>query len=287
MPDPDWRLFNLPEVRKDFCHFHPVVPGELDAMLLTSKAALAPLLDHSTQVNSDFFPVLDLGAERSRYLGPVRRRDQRPLPRPLRFRRPGRGTRPILPDDRRGECVRHCAPDSLDPHRDRACDSADTRSNRPTRPGSIHPMAMPTKGSAAGSPGVRAGEPASSWALWAREYNSAFTAWHAGTRGWMDSSFTGRCTHGSTGTRRRRRCAPTVEFRELLARGAYRDAAVPSATPAGRSPREALLGRARPASRRRRDLAHRGGPAGRGSRGDRQPGQGLTTPRRPTSGPGS
>jgi hypothetical protein len=38
-------------------------------MLLTSKPALAPLLDHTTVINSDFFPVLDLGAERSRFLG--------------------------------------------------------------------------------------------------------------------------------------------------------------------------------------------------------------------------
>jgi len=37
--------------------------------MLTSRPALAPLLDRSAQVNSDFFPVLDLGAERSRFLG--------------------------------------------------------------------------------------------------------------------------------------------------------------------------------------------------------------------------
>jgi hypothetical protein len=77
--------------------------------------------------------------------------------------------------------------------------------------------------------GVRAGEPASSWPLWAREYNSAFSAWHAGTRGWLDSSFT-KPVHAWL----ERNKAPdalraTVAFRELIARGAYRDAAAPAA----------------------------------------------------------
>ena len=62
-------MFQLPEVQKDLCHFHPVVPQDLEALLLTSRPALAPLLDNMPQVNSDYFPVLDLGAERSRFLG--------------------------------------------------------------------------------------------------------------------------------------------------------------------------------------------------------------------------
>ena len=56
-------------MQKDLCHFHPVVPQDLEALLLTSRPALAPLLDNMPQVNSDYFPVLDLGAERSRFLG--------------------------------------------------------------------------------------------------------------------------------------------------------------------------------------------------------------------------
>jgi hypothetical protein len=40
----------------------------LDRLLLVDRAGLAPLLDGPVGANSDFYPVLDLGAERARFL---------------------------------------------------------------------------------------------------------------------------------------------------------------------------------------------------------------------------
>jgi hypothetical protein len=68
LPAPDWKTFELAEVKKDLCHFYPIRPRDLEALLLTTRPALAPLLDGVTEINSDFYPVLDLGAERARFL---------------------------------------------------------------------------------------------------------------------------------------------------------------------------------------------------------------------------
>src|SRR6185312_10698369 len=53
---------------EDLCAFLPFTPAMLDATLLAERATLAPLLDDYRGPNSDFFPVLDLGAERARFL---------------------------------------------------------------------------------------------------------------------------------------------------------------------------------------------------------------------------
>lgn len=226
VPDPDWSVFAMPEVRQDLCHFHPIVPGEMDAMLLTSKAALAPLLDGTTEINSDFFPVLDLGAERSRFLGQSAAAINGLFKGLYDFAGPP-GARPIVPDGRRVSAfgtvpriasILNGTELRLGGNKAEPADTAWDDS----------PLADANDGIRRWLVGVRAGEPASSWALWAREYNSAFSAWHLGTRGWTDSSFT-RPVHAWLDRNR----APdalraVVDFRELLARGAYRDAAAPA-----------------------------------------------------------
>ena len=224
--DPDWGVFAFPEVKQDFCHFHPVVPSDLDMMLLTSKPALAPLLDRTTEVNSDFFPVLDLGAERSRFLGKSASAVNGLFNGLYDFAGPA-GSKPIVPDDRlrsafgsipritavlKATKLRHGGA-KVEPS-DAAWDSA--------------PHEDVNEGIRRWLAGVRAGEPASSWSLWTREYNSAFSAWHDGTRGWIDSAFT-RPVHAWL--ERNRAPEPlraVVSFRELMALGAFRDAAAPA-----------------------------------------------------------
>jgi spermidine synthase len=67
LPAPDWSVFQQPAVRADLCRFRPVTPEVLEASRLVSRRELAPVLASFGQPNSDYYPVLDLGAERRRY----------------------------------------------------------------------------------------------------------------------------------------------------------------------------------------------------------------------------
>jgi predicted membrane-bound spermidine synthase len=67
-PEPDWSVFAGEAILKDLCHVHPLKPAMLDKSRVLDRAALAPLLDRWGGANSDFYPMLDLGAERTRYL---------------------------------------------------------------------------------------------------------------------------------------------------------------------------------------------------------------------------
>jgi spermidine synthase len=64
---PDWSVFQYPELRKDLCRFVPFTSSALDALYLAGRSELAPLLASLKQPNSDYYPVLDLGAERRRF----------------------------------------------------------------------------------------------------------------------------------------------------------------------------------------------------------------------------
>jgi predicted membrane-bound spermidine synthase len=65
---PDWSVTRLPALQHDLCRFLPMREAALDRVLLIDRAGLEPLLEGNTQVNSDFYPVLDLGAEQARFL---------------------------------------------------------------------------------------------------------------------------------------------------------------------------------------------------------------------------
>jgi spermidine synthase len=67
LPSPDWSVFAYPELVRDLCRFLPLTPAVLDALRLAGRAELMPLLDTFGQPNSDFYPVLDLSAERRRF----------------------------------------------------------------------------------------------------------------------------------------------------------------------------------------------------------------------------
>jgi hypothetical protein len=67
MPSPDWSVFGYPALRKDLCSFIPLTPTVLDGLHLAGRAELQPLLETMGQPNSDYYPVLDLGAERRRF----------------------------------------------------------------------------------------------------------------------------------------------------------------------------------------------------------------------------
>lgn len=67
LPSPDWSVFGSPALRHDLCRFLPLTPTVLDGLHLAGRAELQPLLETMSQPNSDYYPVLDLGAERRRF----------------------------------------------------------------------------------------------------------------------------------------------------------------------------------------------------------------------------
>jgi spermidine synthase len=68
LPPARWEVFDAPGVQQDLCHTYRFSAAMLNAARLLDRAPLAPLLDGWSQPNSDYYPVLDLGAERTRYL---------------------------------------------------------------------------------------------------------------------------------------------------------------------------------------------------------------------------
>ncbi|MDB4910672.1 MAG: Spermine synthase, partial [Gemmatimonadetes bacterium] len=67
LPAPDWSIINSPGIAADLAGVVPFTPHSLDATHLLDRRELAPLLDHYGAPNSDYRPVLDLGAERARF----------------------------------------------------------------------------------------------------------------------------------------------------------------------------------------------------------------------------
>jgi predicted membrane-bound spermidine synthase len=69
LPPAAWSaVLDQPALREDLCHVVPISGAMLDASRLLDRRALVPLLDAGGGANSDYYPVLDIGAERARYL---------------------------------------------------------------------------------------------------------------------------------------------------------------------------------------------------------------------------
>ena len=67
LPAPDWSILQRPGIASDLERILPITPEMLDALHIIDATTLAPLA-RSSGANSDFYPILDLGAERSRYV---------------------------------------------------------------------------------------------------------------------------------------------------------------------------------------------------------------------------
>jgi predicted membrane-bound spermidine synthase len=68
LPRPDWSVARLPLIRSDLCRFLPMSDAALQRTVVLDRGGLAPLLQRGVRPNSDFYPVLDLGAEAARFL---------------------------------------------------------------------------------------------------------------------------------------------------------------------------------------------------------------------------
>jgi hypothetical protein len=67
LPAPDWSVISSPGIASDLAGVVPFTSSSLNATHLIDRRELAPLLDHFGTPNSDYRPVLDLGAERARF----------------------------------------------------------------------------------------------------------------------------------------------------------------------------------------------------------------------------
>ncbi len=67
LPEADWSVAQFEGILRDGRPFHEITAATLESTRLTSRQALAPLLENGLPVNSDFYPLLDLAAERSRF----------------------------------------------------------------------------------------------------------------------------------------------------------------------------------------------------------------------------
>jgi predicted membrane-bound spermidine synthase len=65
---PDWRMLSNPALTQDLEHLLPIDVEAVEGSFLADRAAFAPLLEQRITPNSDFYPVLDLGTERTRYM---------------------------------------------------------------------------------------------------------------------------------------------------------------------------------------------------------------------------
>jgi spermidine synthase len=63
---PDWSVFQYPMLRKDLCRFVALTPEVLGGLRIAGRDELGTLLE-AYGANSDFYPTLDLGAERRRF----------------------------------------------------------------------------------------------------------------------------------------------------------------------------------------------------------------------------
>jgi spermidine synthase len=68
VPAPDWSVVNFPGIREDLRRVIPLTPVALERTRLASRAVVHPLVILQGRANSDFHPVLDLGAERARFV---------------------------------------------------------------------------------------------------------------------------------------------------------------------------------------------------------------------------
>ena len=67
LPAPDWNVVTYPKIAEDLTRFRQLSPALFEALRVIGRDGLAPLLDTGQPANSDYYPVLDLGAEKTRF----------------------------------------------------------------------------------------------------------------------------------------------------------------------------------------------------------------------------
>jgi hypothetical protein len=186
VPVPDWAAARGSGLDADLCHFHPLRPADFEAALIADKAGLQEVLTTVRAPNSDFYPVLDLGAERARFAQRsatgVMGLSDGPVPLGLSTRAP------VLAAD----SIILTALASLTGSRTRA-QAAWLRRGAWGPEGTVVPRVDWDEAVMFRHTGFRrtleSGHPPSSWRLWSMLFAQVSNELHAGTRRWRDEFF--------------------------------------------------------------------------------------------------
>jgi spermidine synthase len=68
LPNPDWSILQSPSLASDLKRVWPITPRTMETLRIADSRSLAPLTRMAGTSNSDFYPTLDLNAERTRYM---------------------------------------------------------------------------------------------------------------------------------------------------------------------------------------------------------------------------
>jgi spermidine synthase len=66
---PDWSVARYPMIAADLANLPELTPNLLEALRVADGSIFEPLLRSEVRANSDYRPILDVGAERARFLG--------------------------------------------------------------------------------------------------------------------------------------------------------------------------------------------------------------------------
>ncbi|HEX3927016.1 MAG TPA: hypothetical protein VHW65_03395 [Gemmatimonadales bacterium] len=186
LPPPDWdRVAALPSVQRDFCNIVPLDGHALEATLVADRALLLPVILRVPRVNSDFYPVLDLQAERRRFEGTS---GDGLLTLGDQWFNLGRA----LINARQAPLTTLDAPfDDIRRQDDRVRQSWQTRSAIPDS-GVDANIAATRFAWARWNAAIDHDETPVDWHSWNQEFIAVAQTRHAGTAGWIDSSFFAR-----------------------------------------------------------------------------------------------
>ncbi|HTJ21265.1 MAG TPA: fused MFS/spermidine synthase [Gemmatimonadaceae bacterium] len=68
LPAPDWSIFQSQQLASDLKRVWPITPHTMETLRVADSRSLMPLVRIAGNPNSDFYPTLDLNAERTRYM---------------------------------------------------------------------------------------------------------------------------------------------------------------------------------------------------------------------------
>lgn len=214
----DWSVMSYPGVAEDLRVTWPVTAKTLDNMRIADKASLTPLLQRVRKTNSDFFPTVDLNAERARFMGQSAKglfdlTTGVNMPAMIRGVREGLGdSYAIIPEIAR---LKSMAVNG-------AMRAGDPRGGEDARVAAGIAMAFDYE--------LGSGRNPLDWRAWTRQFSEVATVRHGGMAGVIDSAFFKRVNEYTN-----RRAAPpavkaVVRFHEAILAWDYR-AAVLAANP--------------------------------------------------------